>query len=313
VVPSFDALPARTQGVVFILLAVALVAGVWRGWLAPERLLLESRRSRLAASITELARLRLTAEGLPGLQHDVRTLEAKLAALRPAEEESASREQILEALGDLAVRSGVEIAAFTAPAASEKDPKLRRLQVGIEGGFHGILTFLDGLLSLGRIGSIAEIAIKPETKAGRRAAVAAAIVAEMRSDAAPVAAPGTALEDVSPLDGRDPFVDPGLGAAVGVRPVAAGQPAPSGLAALPVDDVRVTGIVRAGDRMTAVLQGTNRQTFVARPRDRLLDATVTGIDEAGVVFVRDTPGSVSRKKAPEVVRKNLRKSVGAVR
>jgi hypothetical protein len=59
--------------------------------------------------------------------------------------------------------------------------------------------------------------------------------------------------------------------------------------------------------MTAVLQGANRQTFVVRPFDRLLDATVTAIDEAGVVFVRKT----SRK--PEVVRKNLGKIAGAVR
>jgi Tfp pilus assembly protein PilO len=310
---SFDALSARTQGAVFILLSIALVAGVWRGWLAPERLLLESRRLKLTSSITELARLRLTIDGLPGLQRDVRTLEAKLASMRPAERDSGSEEQILEMLGDLATRSGVEIAAFAAPAADGKDPKQRRLQLAIEGSFDGTVTFLDGLLSLGRIGSITEFAIKPQTKAGGRGGVAATIVADVRADAAPVAVP-EAPEDAASPDGRDPFVDPGLStSAADVGRGATGQPPPGGLAGLSVDDVSVTGIVRAGDRMTAVLQGANRQTFVARPLDRLLDATVTSIDEAGVVFVKNSSGSVSRKKEPEVVRKNLKKTQGAVR
>jgi Tfp pilus assembly protein PilO len=302
----------RTQGVVFLLLTCSLVAAVWRGWLAPERLLLDSRRSRLAASITERARLRVTTAGLPGLQREVRTLEAKVAAMKPlaTDQAAGSEEHILQTLDDLAKRSGVTIAAFSeASSANEKDLKQRRVNLILEGSFNGVLTFIDGLVSLGRIGSIIELAIKPQTKAGGRPAVAATVVAEVREAAAAFARPESALESGELLDGRDPFVDPGLGGAAspGAANQATNTQAPAGLAAMSVDDVSVTGIARAGARMTAVLQGANRQTFVVHALDRLLDATVAAIDDAGVVFVRKT----SRK--PEVVRKNLGKITGAVR
>ena len=222
---------------------------------------------------------------------------------------SGSEEHILQTLDDLARRSGVTIAAFSeASSANEKDLKQRRVNLILEGSFTGVLTFIDGLVSFGRIGSIVELAIKPQMKAARPA-VAATVVAEVREAAVALAWPERALETGELLDGRDPFVDPGLGGAA--SPGAANQAtttqAPAGLAAVSVDDVSVTGIARAGDRTTAVLQGANRQTFVVHRFDHLLDATVTAIDDAGVVFVRKT------SKKPEVVRKNLGKITGAVR
>jgi Tfp pilus assembly protein PilO len=305
----FGTLSARTQGVLFILLTGSLVAGAWRGWLAPDRLLLETRRSKLAASNTERARLRMTAAGLPGLQREVRALEAKLAALKWAGQQSAGTEPILQALDDLATRSGVDIAAFTAVRApNEKDPG-QRFDLGLEGSFNGILTFLDGLVSLGRIGSIVEVTVKPQTKATAPPAVAATVIAAVREGAAAVPASGSALESGASLK-RDPFLDPTIGSNATPRdarsPTNPGTTT-GGLAGLSVDDVSVTGIVREGNRMTAVLQGTNRQTFVATTLDRLLDATITSIDEAGVVFARKTP------KKPEVIRKSLGKIAGAVR
>ena len=120
--------------------------------------------------------------------------------------------------------------------------------------------------------------------------------------------PRDCVDSDAPLGHPEPHL-PGLGAAA--SPGAANQATniqtPGGLAAVSVDDVSVTGIARAGDRMTAVLQGANRQTFVVHPSDRLLDATVTAIDEAGVVFARKT------SKKSEVVRKNLGKIAGAIR
>jgi Tfp pilus assembly protein PilO len=305
-------LSARTQGVVFILLACSLVAGIWRGWLAPDRLLLESRQSKLTASLAEIARLRGVAAGWPGLQREVRTLEAKLAAMTPASPPPEEPEQILEALDTLATQSGVEIAAFSAPPpASEKDAKRPRLQLGLEGSFHGIVMFLDGLVSLDRTGSIVELSIKPQSKAGGRPPVAATVVAEMRPGAIAILASASVPATDELATGRDPF-DPGSGggpAAPATRGATAGPATTAGLGAVSVNDVSVTGIVRAGDRMTAVLQGASRQTFVARPQDRLLDATVSSIDIAGVVFLKQT----SSRTKPEVVRKNLNKSAGAGR
>ena len=227
-----------------------------------------------------------------------------------ADQASGSEEHILQPLGDLAMRSGVTIAAFSeASSPNEKDLKQRRVNLILEGCFNGILTFIDGLVSLGRIGSIVELVIKPQTKASARPAVAATIVAEVRAPAAVLTWSDSALESGELLDGRDPFLDPGIGspASPGAANQATNTQPPAGLAAVSVDDVSVTGLAKAGDRMTAVLQGANRQTFVVKPFDRLLDATVTAIDDAGVVFERKT----SRK--PEVVRKNLGRIAGAVR
>lgn len=253
----------------------------------------------------------MTAAGLPGLQREVRTLEAKLAAMKPADQLSSGAEQILQALDDLATNSGVVIAAFSAvPAPNEKDPGQRRFNVGLEGSFNGILTFLDGLVSLGRIRSIVEFTVKPQTKTTSVPAVAATVIAAVREGAAAVPASGSALESGVSLGRRDPFLDPTIGSHATPRDARTSPSARTTtgrLAGLSVDDVSVTGIVREGDRMTAVLQGTNRQTFVATTLDRLLDATITSIDEAGVVFARKTP------KKPEVIRKSLGKIAGAVR
>jgi Tfp pilus assembly protein PilO len=306
-------LSARTQGVVFILLACSLLAGIWRGRLAPDRLLLESRRSKLTASAAELSRLRGLAAGLPGLQREVRTFEARLAAMTPASPQSEEPGQILAALDTLATQSGVEIAAFSAaPSASGNDPKQPRFQLGLEGSFHGIVTFLDGLVSLGRVGPIVELTIKPEPKAGGRPVAVATVVAEMRPGGIAIVASASVPETDVLATGRDPFLDQGSGGdrpALSTRGATAGRVTTGGLGAVSVDDVIVTGIVRAGDDMTAILQGASRQPFVARPRDRLLDAIVTGIDRAGVMFLKQTPG----KTKSEVVRKSLNKSAGAVR
>ncbi|HEX7778917.1 MAG TPA: hypothetical protein VF424_06760 [Vicinamibacterales bacterium] len=221
-----------------------------------------------------------------------------------------SEEHILQTLDDLATRSGVAIAAFSeASGANDKDPKHRRVNLTLEASFNGILMFIDGLASRGRFGSIVELAIKPQTKSDARPAVAATVVVELHRAAAAPAWSASALEDGDLLDGRDPFLDPGIVAAAsrGVANQATNTQAPTGLAAVSVDDVSVTGIARAGDRMTAVLQGANRQTFVVHPSDRLLDATVTAIDEAGVVFARKT------SKKTELVRKNLGEIAGAIR
>ena len=71
----------------------------------------------------------------------------------------------------------------------------------------------------------------------------------------------------------------------------------AGLAAVPVADVVVRGITRAGTRMMAILEAPNKQSFVAKAQDKLLDAAIKSIDASGVVFV---------EQAGEEVRKTLR-------
>jgi hypothetical protein len=81
----------------------------------------------------------------------------------------------------------------------------------------------------------------------------------------------------------------------------AGKPI-RGLPGLVLADVVVRGVVKGGASVLAILEGPNRQSFVARVNDRLRDASVQSIDATGVVFAEQvTPGV-----RPISVRKTIR-------
>jgi hypothetical protein len=100
---------------------------------------------------------------------------------------------------------------------------------------------------------------------------------------------------------RDPFgslVTPKRAAnAEGAR-----QRPPAGLAGVALADVLVRGVVRNGNTMLAILEGPNRQSYVSRVNDRLLDATIVRIDADGVIFGEQA----ERGMAPNHLRKSLR-------
>jgi Tfp pilus assembly protein PilP len=105
----------------------------------------------------------------------------------------------------------------------------------------------------------------------------------------------------SSLGRRDPFVS-----LIAPRRSPADRTAPTGqgLASVYISDANVTGIVKAGDTMMALIQGADRRSFVAKVGDRLADGTVRRIDSQGVVFVETgLPGSGIR---PQEVRRLLR-------
>ena len=78
----------------------------------------------------------------------------------------------------------------------------------------------------------------------------------------------------------------------------------TGLKSFALADVTVTGVVREGSRWTAILENADKQSYVARVKDALADASIKNIDAQGVVFVEAfQPGSTAR---PQEVRKLLR-------
>ena len=75
-------------------------------------------------------------------------------------------------------------------------------------------------------------------------------------------------------------------------------------------DVVVTGISRKGNEGMAILQGSDRQSYVARVNDKIADAIIKRIDAQGVVFLElPRPGDMQR---PQETRKPLR-SVEVIR
>lgn len=82
----------------------------------------------------------------------------------------------------------------------------------------------------------------------------------------------------------------------------------SGLAALSLADVSVRGVLKAGDKMMAILEGPDKQSFNAQLDDKLADASVKLIDQQGVVFVVRPDGA-----SPVEVRKALRSAAEVIR
>ena len=68
-----------------------------------------------------------------------------------------------------------------------------------------------------------------------------------------------------------------------------------GLASFMLADVVVTGISRKGSEGMAILQGSDRQSYVARVNDKIADAIIKRIDAQGVVFLElPRPGDTQR-------------------
>lgn len=145
-----------------------------------------------------------------------------------------------------------------------------------------------------------------------------AVMAVMPSNAAAQIQVGTKVGTAPPptsagagtyesLGRRDPFVT-----LITPRRAATGNlsvpRASNGLGSFMLADVTVTGLVRFGNQMTAILQGADRMSYVAKAGSKLADAVIKSIDKQGVVFVDiPQPGTGGR---PQETRKLLRQVSG---
>lgn len=69
----------------------------------------------------------------------------------------------------------------------------------------------------------------------------------------------------------------------------------TGLPSFYVDDVIVTGIIRKGDVRMAILQNVDRQSYVAKVKDKLADAVIKSIDAQSVTFIETLGPGRSRE------------------
>ena len=101
---------------------------------------------------------------------------------------------------------------------------------------------------------------------------------------------------------RDPFVS-----LVGRGTETPGTNRPAGLAGMLINEVSLKGIVKQSGGFMAMVQGTDKKTYVVRPGQRLLDGTVKSITSDAVIFAQDVNDPLSLVKQREV-RKTLRSS-----
>jgi len=109
------------------------------------------------------------------------------------------------------------------------------------------------------------------------------------------------------LGRRDPFVT-----LLAPRRAVTGQVSvprsSTGLGSFMVADVTVTGLVRKGNEMSAIIQGADKMSYVAKPGSKLADAVIKSIDKQGVTFVEIPHAGTGAK--PTETRKLLRQGSG---
>jgi Tfp pilus assembly protein PilP len=119
----------------------------------------------------------------------------------------------------------------------------------------------------------------------------------------PAAAPATGPGYSYVREGRrDPFVS-----LVGRGTGTPGETRPSGLGGMLINEISLKGIMRQSGGFVALVQGTDKKTYVVRQGQKLMDGTVKSITEDTVVFSQDVNDPLSLVKQREV-RKTLRSS-----
>ena len=125
------------------------------------------------------------------------------------------------------------------------------------------------------------------------------------------AAPGESVENrqSSPPSGysykvdgrRDPFVSlVGRGSDPKASAVRA-----AGLPGMLINEVNLKGVMKERAGFVAMLQGSDKKTYIVRPGQRLLDGSVKSITADAVIFAQDVNDPLSLVKQREV-RKTLR-------
>jgi Tfp pilus assembly protein PilP len=95
---------------------------------------------------------------------------------------------------------------------------------------------------------------------------------------------------------RDPFVSL-LGRSSDSRSTAN---RPTGLAGFLINEVVVTGIVKSGPGLLAMLRGPDNKTYIVRTGERLMDGSVKSISDKQVVFSQDVNDPLSLIKQREI-------------
>ena len=77
---------------------------------------------------------------------------------------------------------------------------------------------------------------------------------------------------------------------------------PEGLAGLLLDEIALKGIIRSEGQFVAMVQAPDNRTYVIRPSDGMLDATVKAITADAVIFVQQVNDPLSLVREREVER-----------
>jgi Tfp pilus assembly protein PilP len=94
---------------------------------------------------------------------------------------------------------------------------------------------------------------------------------------------------------RDPFISL-IGRGTGTP----GEVRAAGLGGMLINEISLKGIMRQSGGFVALVQGTDKKTYVVRQGQKLMDGTVKSITEDTVVFSQDVNDPLSLVKQREV-------------
>ena len=169
---SFNELSARTQLIIFSLLCLVAIGGMWQVSIGPNSAELEERRAKLAKLESEIVRVQAIADKLPELQREVKALTVALRETTAALPEEKDPQDVLRNLHDIASESSLDIASFKPNSIVAKSQYSEwPIQLGFEGSYHDLGRFFDRLAGMQRLISVTDLNIKTKTKAEGRGSV----------------------------------------------------------------------------------------------------------------------------------------------
>jgi type IV pilus assembly protein PilO len=174
----FHELPQRSQAIVFGLLCVLTTAGAWQVLIGPERVELESRRTRLVSLEGELAQARVTAARLTQFEREVAALEMALNETTAVIPDEKDPQDVLRHLHQLASESALSLASWKPQdIVTRAQYSEWPITLGFEGGFHDLGVFFDRVASMSRLISVSDLTIKAAATPNAPGTVSASCVA----------------------------------------------------------------------------------------------------------------------------------------
>lgn len=174
----FHELPQRSQAIVFGLLCLLTTAGAWQVLIGPERVELESRRTRLVSLEGELAQARVTAARLTQFEREVAALESALDETTAVIPDEKDPQDVLRHLHQLASESALSLASWKPQdIVTRAQYSEWPITLGFEGGFHDLGVFFDRVASMSRLISVSDLTIKAAATPNAPGTVSASCVA----------------------------------------------------------------------------------------------------------------------------------------
>ncbi|MBP6716597.1 MAG: type 4a pilus biogenesis protein PilO [Acidobacteria bacterium] len=190
---SFHELSSRTQIAIFALLSLTTIGAAWQVLIGPERTELATRRARLSALQSDVARAAATAKRLPQLEQEIATLERSLVATTAVLPDEKDAQDVLRQLHALASESELSLTSFTPKAVTEKSQYSEwPIELGLDGGYHDLGRFFDRIASLPLLVSVSNLHLKAHAQPGGTGSLTASCTATtfvFRRDGPPASVP----------------------------------------------------------------------------------------------------------------------------